>query len=94
MEPIKQHHRSQGSILVVILVVVSSMTVIALGLAYQSRIEIRLSSSAAQETCAYYLALGGIEHCKAQIVQSELTPERTVEVCRFFPFDQWHDFHL
>ena len=74
----------QGSVLVFVLIVISCMTIIAFGMAYQTRIEMRLSKSSSQQTKIWYLALAGLQSCKAILAQSELSPEQTAKVCRFY----------
>jgi type II secretory pathway component PulK len=76
---------SQGSVLVLVLVVISFMTAIAFGLAYQTRIEIRLSNAAAQRARTLYLAQSGIELCKAVLAAGELSPEQAAGVCGIYP---------
>jgi len=70
-------------VLVFVLIVISSMTILAIGLAYRSRVEMRLSYASCQRAKAYYLALGGLQWCKALLAQTPLNPERTTRVCRF-----------
>ena len=41
------------------------MTILSVGLAYRTRVEVKLSGADAQRTKAYYLALGGIERARA-----------------------------
>lgn len=73
-----------GSVLVLVLIIVSSLTVISVGLAYRTRIEIRLAQSDARRTQAYYLALGGVERIKALIgQQEELSPAVLARICQF-----------
>jgi len=73
-----------GSVLVLVLIIVSSLTVISVGLAYRTRIEIRLAQSDARRTQAYYLALGGVERMKALIgQQEELSPAVLARICQF-----------
>jgi type II secretory pathway component PulK len=73
----------EGSVLILVLIVLSSMLILSAGLAYRTRIEIRLAQSNARRTQAYYLALGGIERIKALLSRQELTPSRIAEICRF-----------
>jgi len=73
-----------GSVLVLVLVVVASMTILSVGLAYRTRIEIKLAQANARRTQAYYLALGGIERMKALISgQQQLSPTTISWMCRF-----------
>ena len=73
-----------GSVLVLVLIVIAAMTIIAFGLAYQTRIEMRLAKSSAQEAKLRHLALSGIEACKAILCENELTAAQTAKVCRFY----------
>jgi len=59
--------RQRGSVLVLVLVIVSSMTALAFGLAYRTRTEMKLVKANAQQVCAYHLAMGGIERAIAQL---------------------------
>lgn len=79
-----KYYYSRGSVLVIVMIVVSAMTIVAFGLAYQTRIEMRLSKSSSQETKVWYLALSGIEACKAILSSKELTAGRTAKICRFY----------
>ncbi len=74
--------KRRASVLILVLIVISSMTIIAVGLAYRTRIEIKLAHASAQRTKAHYLALGGLQRCIAILSDSELTPERTAVICR------------
>ena len=74
-----------GSVLVLVLIVISAMTVIAFGMAYQTRIEMRLSKSSSQDATLRQLAMSGIEACKAILAGKELDVEQTTKVCRFYP---------
>ncbi len=80
---LKNNSREQGSILVLVLMVLSSMIILSAGMAYRTRIEIKLGRANARRTQAYYLALGGIERIKALISQEELTPSTIARICRF-----------
>ncbi len=73
----------KASVLVLVLIVVSAMTILATGLAWRTRIEIKLAYSNAQRTRVYYLALGGIERVKALLRQQELTPANIARICQF-----------
>jgi type II secretory pathway component PulK len=74
-----------GSVLVLVLIVVSAMTIVAFGLAYQTRIEMRLSKADSQQAVLHNLALCGLEAAKAILCEKELTSEQTARVCRFYP---------
>jgi len=71
---LKSRRRRDGSVLILVLIVLSSMTILSVGLAYMTRIEMRLTYANAQRMQAYYLALGGIERIKALLSQEELSP--------------------
>lgn len=73
----------KGSVLVLVLIVISAMTIVAFGLAYQTKIEMRLSKSISQKAILMNLALSGIESAKAILSEKELTAEQIVRVCGF-----------
>jgi type II secretory pathway component PulK len=75
--------RAGGSVLVLVLIVVSTLTILSVGLAYRMRIEMKLAWSNARRTQAYYLALGGVERIKALLSQEELSPAVTARICQF-----------
>ena len=81
----KYYSCRNGSVLVLVLIVISSMTIIAFGLAFQTRIEMRLSKSSSQAAILRNLALSGLEAAKAVLSEKELTAEQTARVCRFYP---------
>ncbi|UCG49934.1 MAG: general secretion pathway protein GspK [Phycisphaerales bacterium] len=79
-----KHERLRtGSVLVLVLILLSSMTVLSVGLAYRTRIELRLAFNNARRTQAYYLALGGIERTRALLNQMEPSPLSTATACLF-----------
>lgn len=80
---LKNNSREQGSILVLVLIVLSSMIMLSVGLAYRTRIEIKLVRANARRTQAFYLALGGIERIKALISREELSPSTITRICQF-----------
>jgi hypothetical protein len=80
---LKDERYKGGSVLVLVLIVLSSMLILSAGLAYRTRIEMRLAQANARRTQAYYLALGGIERIKALLSRQELTSSRIAEICRF-----------
>jgi type II secretory pathway component PulK len=53
-----------GSVLILVLIVLSSMTALSVGLAHRTRIELQLAQANATRVQAYYLALGGLERVK------------------------------
>jgi hypothetical protein len=73
----------RGSVLVLVLMVLSSVTILSVGLAYRTRIEMRLAYAHARRTQAYYLALGGIERIKVLLSQRELSPLTVSQICQF-----------
>ena len=73
----------KGSILVLVLIVLSSLMVLAVGFTYRTRLQIKLAGAYARQTQAYYLALGGIERMKALITRQELSPQVISEICSF-----------
>jgi len=74
-----------GSVLVLVLIVVSAMTIVAFGLAYQTRIEMRLSKAGSEQAILQNLAFSGLETAKAILCENELTAEQTARICRFYP---------
>ncbi|MHC4738945.1 MAG: type II secretion system minor pseudopilin [Planctomycetota bacterium] len=74
----------KGSVLVLVLIVISAMTIVAFGLAYQTRIEIRLSKSNSQQAILRNLALSGLEAAKAILSEKERTYDQTARICRFY----------
>ena len=88
-----------GSVLVLVLIVLSSMIILSVGLTYRTQIEMRLAYANAERTQSYYLALGGIERAKALLSEQKLSPLRVARVCRFAAtareerlFEQLEDF--
>ena len=72
---------TKGSVLVLVLVVLSSMTILSVALAYRTRIEIKIAQSYAQRTKAYYLARAGIERARAHLGEREITPANMAYIC-------------
>ena len=72
-----------GSVLILVLIVLSSMTILSVGLAYRTLIEMKLAQTNAQRTQAYYLALGGIERIKTLLSSQELSPSMIAQMCQF-----------
>lgn len=96
------HLKPTASVLILVLIVISSMTILSIGLAYRSRVEIKLAGANAKRTKAHYLALGGIERAKALLTQQKLSPANIARICQFNStakeeklFDQLkaYDFH-
>ena len=75
--------QDQGSVLILVLIVVSSLASVSLGLAYCTRIELRLSQAHAKRTQVYYLALGGIERIKALFDTEQLLPSTLARLSLF-----------
>ena len=80
---LKDERHKGGSVLILVLIVLSSMLILSAGLAYRTRIEMRLAQANARRTQAFYLALGGVERVKALLSQQELSPSRIAQICRF-----------
>jgi len=73
-----------GSVLILVLIVISSMTILSVGLAHRTRIEMKLAEANSRRTQVYYLALGGIERIKALLSQQEeLSPSTIARICHF-----------
>ena len=66
-----------------VLIVVSSMAIVSVGLAYRTRIELKLARTNAQRVQAYYLALAGVARSKALLSKQELSPATIAGICRF-----------
>lgn len=97
----KNEIHSQGSILVIVLMVLSSITILSVGLAYRTQIEMHLVFAEAQRIQTYYLALGGIERIKVMLSQEELSPSTVARICQFTNtaeeenlFEQLEDYNL
>jgi type II secretory pathway component PulK len=83
LEHLKNRRHQRASVLILVLIVITSMTILAVGLAYRTRLEIRLAHADAQRTKVYYLALGGIERAKALLSQQELSNANVARICQF-----------
>jgi type II secretory pathway component PulK len=77
------NQRQLGSVLILVLIVLSSMTALAVGLAYRTRLELGLAQANAKRVQVHYLALGGIERAKALLAATELSPETIPPLCAF-----------
>jgi type II secretory pathway component PulK len=75
--------QQRGSVLILVLIVASSMTILSVGLAYRTKIEIRLAQSNARRAQVYYLALGGIERIEALLSTQESSPSTIARICQF-----------
>ncbi|MHC4396883.1 MAG: type II secretion system minor pseudopilin [Planctomycetota bacterium] len=73
-----------GSVLILVLIVISAMTIVAFGLAYQTRIEMRLSKSSSQQAILRSLALSGLDVAKVILSEKERTCDQTARICRFY----------
>lgn len=73
-----------GSVLVLVLIVVSAMTIVAFGLAYQTRIEMKLSKADSKQAILENLVLSGLEAAKAVLSEKELIADQAASVCRFY----------
>ena len=71
-----------SSVLILVLIVLSSMTILSVGLAYWILIEMKPAYAIAQRTQAYYLSLGDIEKVKALISREELSPLAITQICQ------------
>jgi type II secretory pathway component PulK len=80
----KYYSFRKGSVLVLVLIVISAMTIVAFGLAYQTRIEMRLSKSSSQQAILRNLALSGLDVAKGILSEKELTCDQTAGICRFY----------
>ena len=79
----KSKRMQNGSVLILVLIVLSSMTILSVGMAYRTLIEMKLAHSYAQRTQAYYLALGGIERIKTLLSSQEFSPSTIAQMCQF-----------
>ncbi|MCK5604973.1 general secretion pathway protein GspK [Candidatus Pacearchaeota archaeon] len=78
-------HR-RGSALIFVLIVVSSMTILALSLARRCRVESKLAHLSAYKTKTFHLALAGLEGCRALLTTEEkLEPAGAAFLCRSYP---------
>lgn len=59
------------------------MTILSLGLAYRTRIDMKLAHTYSLRTQAHYLALGGLERLRTLIDQGELTAQSVAWKCSF-----------
>ena len=98
---LKYRQYKYGSVLVLVLIVLSSMLILSVGLAYRTQIELRLAQSNARRTQVYYLALGGIERAKTLLSQEELSVSSIARLCQFTAsaadeglFEQVEDFSM
>lgn len=76
-------NNGRGSVLILVLILLSSMTIISVGLAYRTTIEVRLAYAYARRTQAYYLALGGIQRAKVLLSAEKLSPLTVARISRF-----------
>ena len=67
--------RRKGVVLIIVLVVVSSLSVLAFGMAFRTRVRMKTANLNVQNTQAYYLALGGIEKGKVYLVDQILNED-------------------
>ena len=96
----KSRRMPNGSVLILVLIVLSSITALSVGIVYRSLIEMKLAHTNAQRTQAYYLALGGIERIKALLSEQELSPSMIAQMCQFTStaqnetlFEQFREFN-
>jgi type II secretory pathway component PulK len=93
--------RKKGSILILVLIVLSSMTILSVGLAYRTRIEMKLAQANARRAQTYYLELGGIERIIALLGEEKISPSTIGGICHFTAtakgeelFEQLKDYRL
>jgi general secretion pathway protein K len=80
----KHERRDQNaSVLVLVLIVLTTVTILAAGMAYRTTIEIKLAGAYARRAQAYYLALGGIERALALVSSLENSPSATAAAATF-----------
>ena len=79
----RNRHRPVASVLTLVLIVLSSLVVVAAGLGYRTRIELKLANAHAKKTRAYYLALGGLARIKALMTGTEFSPQRVAALGQF-----------
>lgn len=98
---LKSDSRKEGSVLILVLIVLSSMTILSVGLAYRTRIEMKLAQANARRAQAYYLALGGIERIIALLGEEKISPSTIAGICHFTAtakgeelFEQLKDYSL
>ena len=72
-----------GSVLALVLIVLSSMVILSVGLSYRTRIELRLAQAYARRTQAYYLALGSVARATVLVTGSAASPQRVGLLGRF-----------
>ncbi len=72
-----------GSVLILVLIIVSGMATLSIGMTYRIRTEMKLAQTNAQRTKVCYLALGGIERAKTLLNSQPLTPENIGKICQF-----------
>ena len=75
--------RKPGSVLVLVLIVLSSLIILSVGLAYRTKIEVELAFTYSKRIQSYYLALGGIERIKVLLSSQEPSPLFITQVCQF-----------
>jgi type II secretory pathway component PulK len=80
-QPPRPRCRRSGSVLVLVLIVVTSLTVLSMGLAFRTRIDLHMTQSFAHRAQAYHLALGGIERMKVLLSQAHSQPTDTGVRC-------------
>ncbi len=69
--------------LILVMIVLASLTALAVGLAYRIQIDVRLAQAFANRTRQYYRALGGIERVLTLLTEQELSEARVAQICRF-----------
>lgn len=72
-----------GSVLALVLIVLSSMVILSAGLSYRTRIDLRLAQAYARRTQAHYLAMGGLARAAVLMAAAELSPRWVAALGRF-----------
>ena len=75
--------RHRGTVLILVMIVLASLTALSVGLAYRTQIDVRLAQAFANRTQQYYRALGGIERVLTLLTDQELSEARVAQICRF-----------
>lgn len=72
-----------GAVLVLVLIVLFSLVALSVGLAYRTRIELKLAGAMASRVQAFYLARGGIERLRVLLDGQKLSPQVVGRICQF-----------
>ena len=74
---------SRGSVFIIVLIVVSSLTALCVGLVYRIRMDMHLAQDYALKTQAYYLARGAVERAVVLIRSQEMNEQWCQYVSNF-----------